>query len=525
MSPAASSSPRSPRDRSPESETAVLGGLLAEPERFPELEPRLGPELFAEASNRVFYSILRAMQEDGKPIRDPAAVLVELRLRGKLDEIGGAVRVGALADSVPSADTISYHVNVLRECANRREVKRQADALALDVANGDWTADQIRARVDAIADFSARAAGDAAATPRFLRSLTEILSDATALDEPEPVIPRLAFLGRLTLLSAREKLGKSTLAAAGAAAVSRGRRFLNDETTRGTVLWVGLEEHVGDTARRFEEFAAAPDSIYVLDRLEGRDPFRDLGAAVRAKSARLVVVDTLSRFAESLVRDAGSSVEWIPVMAGFTRLARDSGAAVLLLHHARKDGGYRDSTAIGAGVDALFEMTRGDESVVRKVEGRGRWSMDDFALRLEENTISAPGAPARQYALSAGELSLDARILGYVESNPGVSLRKVRDNVTGGARAIGKAVEKLLERGLLANTGSVAMELRRGEPVPREEPLPDPIGSSGSPNRTAKEPRSRTAPSPDRFAVPAPRGGDPEPVLSAAFEEDSDAVA
>lgn len=83
----------------------------------------------------------------------------------------------------------------------------------------------------------------------LLRTLAEILSDPDVMKEPEPVIPRLAFGARLTMLSAREKEGKSTLASAGAAAVSGGARFLGEFCKRGSVLWVGLEEHLGDTAR------------------------------------------------------------------------------------------------------------------------------------------------------------------------------------------------------------------------------------------------------------------------------------
>ena len=46
----------------------------------------------------------------------------------------------------------------------------------------------------------------------LIRTLQSILDDPDAMKEPEAVMPRLAYAGRLTLLSAREKEGKSTLA-------------------------------------------------------------------------------------------------------------------------------------------------------------------------------------------------------------------------------------------------------------------------------------------------------------------------
>jgi hypothetical protein len=275
-----------------------------------------------------------------------------------------------------------------------------------------------------------------------LRTLQEILSDPDAMKEPEPVVPRLAWAGRVTLLAGREKLGKSTLASAGAAATSSAARFLGEHGTAGPVLWVGLEEHPGDTAARFVTFGAEPRRVYVLDRLE--KPFADLAAAVEQTGAVLVVVDTLAAFTETLVDDPGSSAKWTPVMAGLTRIARDSGAAFLLLHHARKsDGAYRDSTAIGAGVDSVLELHPGEEASVRKLKAKGRWTIEDCAVRLDGD----------RYTLAAGELSMDARVILYVENNPGCSMRQLREGVSGKAAVIDSAAHRLLERGAIEDRG------------------------------------------------------------------------
>ncbi len=93
--------------------------------------------------------------------------------------------------------------------------------------------------------------GDAAAHLPVIRTLADIARDPTALEPPTVVVPRLAWRGRVTMLAAREKDGKSTLATAAAAAASGGARWLGDPTLRGSVLWVGLEEH-GQERRRDE---------------------------------------------------------------------------------------------------------------------------------------------------------------------------------------------------------------------------------------------------------------------------------
>ncbi len=289
-----------------------------------------------------------------------------------------------------------------------------------------------------------------------LRTLEAILSDPDAMKEPEPVVPRLAWPGRVSLLAGREKLGKSTLAAAGAAAASSGRKFLGEPVKAGPVLWVGLEEHLGDTARRFQTFGANPQRVHVLDRLA--HPQRDLAAAVEQTGAVLIVVDTLAAFSESMAPDPGSSTAWTPIMAKLTRLARDSGAAVLLLHHARKsDGKYRDSTAIGAGVDAVLELQPGEEASIRKVEAKGRWMIEDCAVRLDGSC----------YTLAAGELSVDARVLLFVENNPGCSMRQLREGVSGKATLTDAAASQLLARGALEDRGGAVG--RQLHPVSRPD--------------------------------------------------------
>ena len=87
-------------------------------------------------------------------------------------------------------------------------------------------------------------------------------------------------------------------------------------------------------------------------------------------------------------------------MAAIARTARDTNAALVLAHHTRKsDGRYRDSTAIGAGVDVIVEMRAGNEPEVRRLQARARWPVEDLTVRLTANG----------YERAAGGLSIDAR--------------------------------------------------------------------------------------------------------------------
>jgi hypothetical protein len=299
---------------------------------------------------------------------------------------------------------------------------------------------------------------DAAASPtaasarRLSRPLTAILDNPAALEPPTVVVPRLVWRGRVTLLAAREKAGKSTLATAAAAAVSQGAAWLGDATTKGAVLWVALEEHIADLAARMTDWGADPARVHVVEALTGLDDgMAALHAETSAIAPALVVVDTLSALVDAIGRrpDPGSSTAWTPIMAGLTRIARDTDAGMLIAHHARRsDGAYRDSSAIGAGVDAIVEMADGPEADVRALRIRARWREGGYSVRLL-GTADPP-----RYELRDGELSLDAQVVLFVEAHPGCSGRAVREGIPGRAKDVGAAIKRLIASDAIEDRGT-----------------------------------------------------------------------
>jgi len=199
-------------------------------------------------------------------------------------------------------------------------------------------------------------------------------------------------------------------------------------------------------AARFVDFRADPNKLFVEDRIR---PIDELEAVAGKLEPLLVIVDTLSAFTERLGLRPGNASDWTPVMGRFTRLCRDSNAALLLLHHGRKsDGTYRDSTAIGAGVDVLLELDEEDECT-RRIRARARWPIETFSARLT-GTIDRGDDPLR-YELAAGEMSLEARVLQFIERNGGRSTRNVRDAVTGRSLEISAALGRLEATGAIRN--------------------------------------------------------------------------
>jgi RecA-family ATPase len=67
--------------------------------------------------------------------------------------------------------------------------------------------------------------------------LRDLLQRPELLHPPPVVVPRLAWEGRITLLAAPEKPGKSTLLGQAVAAVAQGHDFLGDPVEQGVTLW------------------------------------------------------------------------------------------------------------------------------------------------------------------------------------------------------------------------------------------------------------------------------------------------
>jgi hypothetical protein len=208
-------------------------------------------------------------------------------------------------------------------------------------------------------------------SPSTARTLGEWLANPDWLRAPEIVIPCLAVEGRVSLLSGREKIGKSTLAAGAASAASRGSDVLGGQVPEPIrSIWYATDERVSDTLRRFDAMGAARDGIVINDKprtvpelldalAHDLDDFPDVG---------VVWVDTLSRILASSGVDPNSSREVEPVIAKLVDCLHGENVAGVLLYHTGKGGReYRGSTAIGATVDDVLTLRK-----------RGQADDDDF---------------------------------------------------------------------------------------------------------------------------------------------------
>lgn len=203
--------------------------------------------------------------------------------------------------------------------------------------------------------------------------LDELASLPFMTEAPEVILPHMALSGRITLLAAEEKSGKSTLIGQAVAALSSGLGFLGGPTLSSRAMWMGLDEPTSDCARRLIDNGAAQSKIAIMEEKLEWNAFYDALDLVKPK---LLVIDTLSEWASTEVRDFNSAADWTPVMRRLRdTVARQRNVSIILLHHTRKGShSYADSRAIGAGVDIILEMHRSSDGDANRriINYRGR---------------------------------------------------------------------------------------------------------------------------------------------------------
>ena len=264
--------------------------------------------------------------------------------------------------------------------------------------------------------------------------LRELYERPELLEPPPAIVPGFIYADRLTVLPCREKGGKSTLMGYLAAGCSHFMR----------VLWLGLEEPLGDPVRRFKLFDADPDNILIIDRLIGGHA--DALNAIGRFDPLVIFLDSLSKWGDGIVTDWNASAQVTPLMAQLAEVCHHGHRAILASHHAKKsDNHYRDSTAIGANADLLLEMFPvGDDPNIRRFEPMGRMSLEPFALRYTGSGYEQVG----------GHVAVRDRVLAFIDAKPGSSKRSIRNAIQGSNSFKDDALEQLARDGLIVDRGT-----------------------------------------------------------------------
>lgn len=233
----------------------------------------------------------------------------------------------------------------------------------------------------------------------------------------EPLIPA----GRLTVLYAPAKQGKSEVALTVVAAVATGRSILGQRNNRGPrhVVYLDYEMTKDDLAERLEQLGYGEDDdlshlhYYLLPSLPPLDTPQ--GAAVvrwiaAHHDAEVVVIDTMGRAVEG---DENSNDTYRAFARNTGIALKSDGVAVVRTDHAGKarEKGQRGASAKNDDADVVFRVDRIDSGWrLTRTHTRVGWvpetvlidraTTSDKRLRIELAPDSKPTYPTgtRQYA-------------------------------------------------------------------------------------------------------------------------------
>jgi hypothetical protein len=188
------------------------------------------------------------------------------------------------------------------------------------------------------------------------------------------------------LLAGKPKTGKTTAARDLALAVARGETWLGRACAPGAVWYLALEGRRQDHKAHFRRMGAtAADRLWVYVGRASKTIVADVRLRAQQERPTLIIVDTLQRFIKASSMD--DYAEITTLFDVVLEIARTSGAALLLLHHAGKaDRASLDavlgSTAITGSVDQIFVIARtGKVRTIQSIQRVGE-DLDERILDL-----------------------------------------------------------------------------------------------------------------------------------------------
>jgi hypothetical protein len=264
---------------------------------------------------------------------------------------------------------------------------------------GDFEA---AARALALRGFGdgSRASDGERSPPSVTRHVQVVSAAELARSRPtmRPVIVNgLLRSGEVMNLVAPPKIGKSWLALWLAMAVASGREWLPGfEAVTHRVLLADNELHIETLADRVRALASAKGVD--LDRIAGMlqmaclrgepcdlDPLAAIEAVTRSVRPGLLAIDALYR-ALPVGTEENDNSAVTRVYGRLVRLAAETGAAVVVVHHTSKgDQRFRAVTDVGAGAGAQSRAC--DSHVILRPGNRAGSAVMDMALRSFESRV------------------------------------------------------------------------------------------------------------------------------------------
>jgi hypothetical protein len=317
------------------------------------------------------------------------------------------------------------------------------------------------ALVQAAPEFNA--AQPVAAPLKFeMISIADFLGEAE--DQAEYLVEDRIPAGGIVLLVGTPKAGKSTLARDLAFAVGTGDRWLGWRARYGAVWFLAFEDKRSEVRKSFRAMGATgTEPIRLFVNQAPADLLPQLHALAAEEHPNLIVVDTLQRLIRTT--DLSDYSEVTNRFDPLLKLARETGAALVLVHHAsthmQREGvldAVLGSTALSGSVDNVFLLRRTEKYRTLASTQRIGADLEPLVIELNKTTGRLAVVGRKQ---EADVRDAAARITEYLHDQEGPATEtEIRKNVEGRATDLGRGLRRLRDANTLVRTGAG----KRGNP-------------------------------------------------------------
>jgi len=283
---------------------------------------------------------------------------------------------------------------------------------------------------------------------------------AEALREQEPtewIVERLFSAGSVSLVVGEGGSKKTWAMLDMTVCVAQGVDWLGFMTQQAPVLFIDeesgprrLARRLGQVLRGYGAGAETPISYVTLagfNFLQVETDVNELQALIMGTEAKLVVIDALADV--MLGGDENSVRDVQPVFHRLRQVAEVTGAAIVVIHHSNKTGGYRGSSAMHGAVDLMLKMdSRTGENYIafdvekardvepHKFAAAANWGDDMFNL-----TVASAIQSTDRYSKS------ERYVLRYLEANGDSFMKDIQAHADScSENAARQAVYSLVEK-------------------------------------------------------------------------------
>ena len=233
----------------------------------------------------------------------------------------------------------------------------------------------------------------------------EILSAVNFFEQQEPIIwtvDGLISAGSVNVFFGEAGCGKTWALLDLAICAANGAPWLGMATIPGPVLIIDeesgrrrLSRRLSDVMRGHDAGLTTPINAVSLAAFDVGKP-NDIGEItnlINDTGARLVIIDALADIMPG--RDENAVKDTAPIFLTLRKIAEDTQAAIIVIHHSNKNGGYRGSSAIKGAIDLLLSVEKKNES-------------NNMTFRTEKARDTTAGAFAATMNFDGGKFWLTA---------------------------------------------------------------------------------------------------------------------